>query len=101
MITVTITKCGLTVDGHAGYAETGKDIICAAVSALTQGLIHALQALTEDQITYQITDGHMDIHYRDLSERGMLLIDSFFLAVSDIQLTYGERYVLITAADGR
>lgn len=101
MITVTITNHGLTVDGHAGYAEAGNDIICAAVSALTQGLVHALQALTEDPVTCQISDGHIDIHYRDLSERGTLLIDSFFLAVSDIQLTYGDRYVSITAADGR
>ena len=101
MITVTITNHGLTVDGHAGYAEAGNDIICAAMSALTQGLVHALQALTEDPVTCQISDGHMDIHYRDLSERGALLIDSFFLAVSDIQLTYGNRYVSITAADGR
>lgn len=101
MITVTITNHGLTVDGHAGYAEAGNDIICAAVSALAQGLVHALQALTEDPVTCQISDGHMDIHYRDLSERGTLLIDSFFLAVSDIQLTYGERYVQATAADGR
>ena len=96
MITVTVTPYGLTVDGHAGYAKTGNDIICAAVSALTQGLIHALQALTEDPVIC-----HIDIQYRDLSERGALLVDSFFLAVSDIQLTYGERYVSITAADGR
>ena len=101
MITVTVTPYGLTVDGHAGYAKTGNDIICAAVSALTQELIHALQALTEDPVIYQITDGHIDIQYRDLSERGALLVDSFFLAVSDIQLTYGERYVQATAADGR
>ena len=89
---------GLTVDGHAGYAKTGNDIICAAVSALAQGLIHSLDALTEDTISYRLVDGHIDINYRDLSERGQLLIDSFFLAVSDIQLTYGEEYVKITVA---
>lgn len=38
MIAINITRTGLTVDGHAGYAEIGNDIICAAVSALTQGL---------------------------------------------------------------
>ena len=38
MIAINITRTGLTVDGHAGYAKTGNDIICAAVSALTQGL---------------------------------------------------------------
>ena len=95
MIVVNITQTGLTVDGHAGYAETGNDIICAAVSALAQGLIHSLDALTEDRISYQIRDGHIGIEYENLSEQGKLLIDSFFIAVSDIQMTYGEKYVRI------
>lgn len=101
MIVVTVSTTGLTVDGHAGYAKTGNDIICAAVSALAQGLIHSLIALTDDKISYHVADGHIDINYKDLSERGNLLIDSFFIAVSDIQLTYGINYVKITAADGR
>ena len=76
-------------------AETGNDIICAAVSALTQGLIHSLEALTEDEITHRLTDGHIDIKYENLSERGELLVDSFFIAVSDIQNTYGKEYVQV------
>ena len=65
-MTVTITEHGLTVDGHAGYAEIGNDIICAAVSALTQGLVHSLKSLTDDEISYHIADGHIDIEYKDL-----------------------------------
>ena len=98
MIVVNITQTGLTVDGHAGYAQPGNDIICAAVSALAQGLIHSLDALTDDRISYQIRDGHIGIEYENLSEQGKLLIDSFFIAVSDIQMTYGEKYVKIDAA---
>ena len=97
MITVTITENGLTIDGHAGYAEIGKDIVCAAVSSLTQGLIHSLKALTDDEISYRVASGHAEITYKDLSERGKLLVDSFFIAVSDIQLTYGDDYVKIGA----
>lgn len=100
MIAVNITPLGLTVDGHAGYAKTGNDIICAAVSALAQGLVHSLVALTGDRITYHIAGGHIDINYKDLSEKGKLLIDSFFIAVSDLGLTYGDAYLEITA-DGR
>ena len=97
MITVNITQNGLTIDGHAGYAEIGKDIVCAAVSSLTQGLIHSLKALTDDEISYRVASGHAEITYKDLSERGKLLVDSFFIAVSDIQLTYGDDYVKIRA----
>lgn len=100
MVAVNFTPLGLTVDGHAGYAKTGNDIICAAVSALAQGLVHSLVALTDDRITYHIAGGHIDINYKDLSEKGKLLIDSFFIAVSDLGLTYGDAYLEITA-DGR
>ena len=39
---------GYTANGHSGYAEAGADIVCAAISALTQttlnGLKHVLKA---------------------------------------------------------
>lgn len=28
--------CGVTIQGHAGYARAGKDIVCAAVSSALQ-----------------------------------------------------------------
>lgn len=83
------------MEGHAGYAKKGNDIICAGVSVLAQGLIRSLNCLTDDRISYQIRDGHIDIKYENLSEQGQLLVDSFFIAVSDIQLTYGGQYVRI------
>lgn len=43
MIEVTFTPKGLTVEGHAGYAPKGQDIVCAAVSALMYALIGALE----------------------------------------------------------
>lgn len=33
----------LDVDGHAGFAEYGTDIVCAGVSALGQSLLFALE----------------------------------------------------------
>jgi len=38
---------GFLVRGHAGYAPRGSDIVCAAVSALTQGAAHTLQEMKE------------------------------------------------------
>lgn len=95
MIVVEVSQEGVSVTGHAGYSESGNDIICAAVSALAQGLYHSLQALTSDRISYRLSDGNLLIGYENLSEAGRLLVDSFFIAVSDIQRTYGERFVKI------
>lgn len=95
MIVVKVTTDGITVDGHAGYAEAGKDIVCAAVSVLAQNLIGSIEALTGDKIQYQIEGGHIDIKYEDLSEQGELLVDSFFIGVSAVSAAYGQNYVQI------
>lgn len=81
MIAVSVRKDRITVYGHAGYAEAGKDIVCAGVTALVQGLIRSIESLTSDQIQYDITPGRADIYYKNLSEAGQLLVDSFFLGV--------------------
>lgn len=81
---------GITVDGHAGYAESGKDIVCAAVSAITQTLVVSLDNFTNDRITHVEHDGHIRIDYKDLSERGKLLVDSFFIGICGVANAYPE-----------
>lgn len=94
MIVVKVTLEGITVKGHAGYAEPGKDIVCAGVSVLTQNLINSIEALTEDVISYEVAPAQIYINYENLSETSRVLIDSFFLGVSEIQRAYPE-YVQI------
>ncbi len=84
MIAVRVQEDGVTVSGHAGFAGVGKDIICAGVTALTQTLIKSLNDLTEDKIEYEMSPGRADIKYRDLSEAGKLLVDSFFIGICQI-----------------
>ena len=85
MIAVSVRLDGITVDGHAGYAEAGKDIVCAGVTALVENLIDSIESLTKDTIQYEVSPGRADIHYKDLSEEGKLLVDSFFLGICSIE----------------
>lgn len=94
MIVVCVRKDGITVNGHAGYAETGKDIVCAGMTALTQTLVRSMQGLTKDKIEYEVSPGRADIHYGNLSEEGRLLVDSFFIGVCLIADEFPE-YVRI------
>lgn len=90
MIAVCVRKGRITVSGHADFAEAGKDIVCAGVTALIQTLIKSIGDLTEDKIDYEISPGRADIHYRNLSEEGMLLVDSFFIGVCQITNEFPE-----------
>jgi len=49
----------MTVSGHAGYAESGKDIVCAGVSITAQGLAAALSQTDGVMCDVQKEDGRM------------------------------------------
>ena len=46
MIVVNVNEEKITLNGHAGYAEPGKDIVCAAVTALVQTMVHSIEAVS-------------------------------------------------------
>ncbi len=81
-------------NGHANYAEHGKDIVCAAVSALTQTLTASIEELTDDEIKYNLSPGTVDINYKELSEHAQILISSFFIGVQMIADAYHEHVKL-------
>ena len=81
MIEVTIRPERIKISGHAGYAEPGKDIICAAVTALTQTLIQSIEDLADDEIESSISPGRVGIKYGNLSEKSKTLVDSFFIGI--------------------
>ncbi len=71
MITITVFKHqdqyrGFRSSGHAGYAEEGTDIICAAVSALTVNAINSIDELTDDAVDVR-QDDRIDL---ELSSEG-------------------------------
>lgn len=90
MIEVNVREDGITVFGHANYADAGKDIVCAGVTALTQSLIGSMEGLARDKIKYEMSPGRADIKYRNLSEEGKFLIDSFFIGICQIANEFPE-----------
>ncbi len=53
MINIVVIKSGndiLTIEasGHSGYAESGHDIVCAVVSALTGNILNGLKLVDVD-----------------------------------------------------
>lgn len=88
MIVVRRSEQGFTVDGHARYAPHGQDIVCAAVSTLLTAFYLSVKELTHDEIKADFKPGHATIEYRNLSDKGKLLVDSFFVGVKMIADNY-------------
>ena len=81
MITITRTNSSITINGHAGYATHGQDIVCAAVSTLVQGFLLSVDKLTTDELKTHTGHGKALIEYGNLSDSGKLLVDSFFVGL--------------------
>lgn len=100
MIKITKKENCITVTGHAGYAQRGKDIVCAGVSVLFQTLIHSIEELTEDRIEYELNLGNASLEFEDLSVEANLLVESFFIGVKDIEHTFSKCVSVIDSNGG-
>ena len=88
MLFISRKETGISIRGHANYAERGKDIVCAGISTLVQSLIQSIEELTTDTIQYSMQPGTVDIEHGDLSEQAQLLVNSFFVGVKLIADEY-------------
>ena len=41
---------GFSVSGHSGYAQSGEDIVCAAISVLTINTVNALDEINHEEL---------------------------------------------------
>ncbi len=102
MTTITIIKSksgnykSMTCSGHAGYAESGSDIVCAAVSMLVINTINSLDVLTNTQMQVEAdeTEGYIDCKFlAELTEKETLLMDSLVLGLSETVEQYGKKFL--------
>ena len=94
MTIVTRCKDRITIKGHSGYAPTGQDIVCSAVSVLVQTLIQSVEELTADEIEYDMQPGTVDIKFWCLSDQSKVLIDAFFIGIEGIAEAYPDNVKL-------
>ena len=102
MITIEIRKSGedyvgFSSKGHAGYAEEGYDIICAAVSVLAVNTINSIEKFTEDAFKAEAKDGMVRWKFTELpiSNEAKLLMDALVLGLEYIRESYGKKYIKI------
>ena len=102
MICVTIVQNkdkqirAFQVSGHAGYAESGQDIVCSAVSALTITTINAMELYTSQsfEIDQDEEDGIITVNFSDnLNHDAELLMNSLILGLRSIENEYNDEYI--------
>ena len=91
-------KIGFKSKGHAGFADSGYDIICAGVSALVINFINSAEELCHAEYSLDTDEETGMIDYRlDKPATGdvALLMDSMILGLKGIQRDYGNEYIIL------
>jgi uncharacterized protein YsxB (DUF464 family) len=86
----------IKVTGHANFAEHGMDIVCAAVSAVTIGLVNAMEQITGVTV-HQADDGEGKVDCRmptglpsDVTAKLALLMEAMDLSLKGIAEAYPD-----------
>lgn len=88
---------GFELSGHAGYDESGYDIICSAVSVLAINTVNSIEAFTDDlfDCTVEGNEGLLRFSFISdiISDKSELLVNAFQLGIQGIQQQYGDTYI--------
>ncbi len=101
MIVVSLEKdsgnelSGFIVKGHALYAPHGEDIVCSAVSVLTQTAVLALKELVGAELKVSITEGNMVCRVIPSGdavkrEKTSLILESMLLGLRETEKSYPD-----------
>ena len=96
-VNVTIQKDkvkSLLVSGHANSGEYGKDLVCAAVSAVVIGGLNSL----ENHANYliEIKDGYVSLNAKSLANaHDEVVLDTIITSLLTIEQNY-RKYIQIT-----
>lgn len=80
---------GFTLSGHAGYADAGADIVCAAVSAMTNLVCNAAEAFGADaEVRQEEADAFVSYRLQRPCEEAVRLLNVFCAELKQLEKQY-------------
>ena len=78
---------GFDVFGHAGYAEEGEDIVCAAISILVINTMNAIERFTDVNFTQDVDEEGCMIQFRieKPTKETTLLLETMILGLQTLE----------------
>lgn len=96
MIKVDLSKDKvITVSGHSGYEERGKDIVCASVSSIVITTINGIIEIDNDAIDYSDLDNKIIIRILKDDEIVNKLIKNMILLLESLEKDYKDYIKII------
>ncbi|BEP29917.1 ribosomal-processing cysteine protease Prp [Helicovermis profundi] len=106
MLRVTFLKekdniLSFKIKGHASFAENGKDIVCSAISVLSQTTLASLLEIVKiDGIKYKMVNGYLSVDLpENMSEKehydSQIIIKTFMIGVEGVAKAYPNNVKLL------
>lgn len=88
-----------SVSGHANAGEYGKDIVCAAISVLSQTMILGIYDIIGIEVPYKIDDGYLTCEIpKNITNRNRedldILLETMVVGMKNIKENY-NKYIII------
>lgn len=84
---------GFEISGHTGYAEEGSDIVCSAVSSMSQMVVVGIKDVLKLNAFVEISDGYLKLKLsqNDVgNECAEVLLKAFEKSLKEIVKEYGN-----------
>ena len=86
---------GFEIKGHAGLAQSGNDILCAAVSSAAYMTANTLEEVLKLKVDTVINDGYMKLTISDLTDEAENLLKGFQIHISALAKDYRKNLKVI------
>ncbi len=88
------------VKGHTGYADSGADIVCSAVSAIATHTLNGLTDVVKIPVGYEVDDAYLECIVPDnISEeerkQSDILLEAMYLTFKNLEEQYKEYITII------
>ena len=95
MIKIDIKKDLIKITGHAGYADAGKDIVCASVSSIVYTSVNGIMNIDQDAIKFSDKKDTLEIKIINKSKVVNILINSMIDLLEDLENQYPENIKIV------
>lgn len=85
----------ITIKGHTGYSDFGKDIVCASISSITITSVNSILKFNDKYINYSEKDGFVSIEILENNNITNTIITNMIDLLKELAIQYPKNIKII------
>ncbi|CAB1240080.1 ribosomal-processing cysteine protease Prp [Clostridium sp. MT-14] len=84
----------VSLQGHAGWPKQGYDLVCSAVSAISQGTVIGITEVLKLELDYSMEEGFLSFSLEGMKKEDLIkcqvLVETMLLALKSIEIKFSK-----------